>query len=247
MDVRAIRTRLFTPNEKLSKFVIEHLPKLREGDVVVVTSKIVALAQGRIVSIRTPKEKERWIRRGSSKTVRTPWCFLTRLNGEWCASAGVDESNADGKLILFPENVQREAQKLRLSLCRSFGIKKLGVILTDTRLIPMRKGAMGVAVAFSGIEPIRNYIGKLDLFGRQLKMTQTATVQPLAAAAVFAMGEGDEQKPLALIRHAFIEFTKRSISLESLIVDPADDLYGYAYSASVRRSRARSKPRRSVR
>lgn len=243
MTVTPIRTRIFSVRDKLARFIYDHLPRLQDGDILVVTSKIVALAQGRAVAYQTPKDKERWIRRQSSKALRAPWCLLTKLGGEWCANAGVDESNADGKIILFPKDIQHEAERLRRILMRDYRIRRFGVLVTDTRLIPMKRGSMGVAVAVAGFEPLQSYIGQKDLFGRPLKTTESNVAQALSAAAVFVMGEGDEQCPLAIVREARVTFTHRQTSLAPLAVDPCRDLYRAAYDQCGRRSHGRSSRR----
>lgn len=246
MIVTPIRTRVFRAHEPLLPFIRRHVRRLRDGDILVVTSKIAALAQGRTVETKDPRDKERWIRTQSRTMLRTPWCWLTKLNGEWCANAGVDESNADGRLILFPKHLQRDAERMRRALARLHRIRRLGVLVTDTRLIPMKRGSMGVAVAVAGFEPLQSYIGNKDLFGRPLKMTESNVAQALAAAAVLAMGEGDERCPLAVIRGARVTFTPRPTPLTSLAVDPCRDLYRAAYAACGRRSR-RTSTRRPAR
>ncbi len=231
MTVTPIRTSIFSARDSLVQFIRKHVVHLCDGDIFVVTSKLLALAQGRVVEIRTPDDKERWIRKQSQKVLRTPWCFLTEINGEWCANSGVDESNADGKLILFPKGISSAAQRLRRSLMHDFRIERLGVLITDTRLIPMKRGSMGVAVGIAGFEPLQSYIGRQDLYGRPLKMTESNVAQALAAAAVFVMGEGDERCPFTLISGACVNFTSRRTSLTPLVVDPCQDLYCAAYSS----------------
>src|SRR3989338_1693432 len=230
MKVIPIRTRMFRQGDSLEDFIVEHLARPNEGGIIAVTSKIVALSQGRVVSLTGPMEKERWIRKGSSQTLKTPWCFLTKVNGEWVANAGVDESNADGSLILLPRNIQRTAASLITRLKKRYRLQRLGVIITDTRICPMRVGTMGVAVGYAGFAPIKNYVGMPDLFGRKLKRTQANNVNALAIAAVLVMGEGAERRPLAVIEGADVVFGGHAPSIASLTIDPRDDLYNAAYA-----------------
>ncbi|MEO5927849.1 MAG: coenzyme F420-0:L-glutamate ligase [Patescibacteria group bacterium] len=245
MVVTPIKTRLFEPREDLVDFIIEHLPRPAEGDVVVVTSKIVALAQGRIIDLLKTDAKNRAIKRESSKQLRTPWCWVTYKNGEWCANAGVDESNANDELILMPTKIQETAEALLKTLKRRYKRKQLGLLITDTRIYPMRVGTMGVVVGFAGIEGIKSYIGSPDLFGRKLKMTQANIVHALAVSAVLTMGEGRERQPLALIHDAPVMFTNKRTSVASLTIDPKDDLYREVYLASAPSSRRPATRRRS--
>ena len=225
-------------------FITEHLKRPPEGSVIVVTSKILALAQGRVVALRGLNAKERSIRNECREMLRTPWCWLTKKNGEWCANAGVDESNADGKLILMPSAIQKNAASLLRDLKRRYRRKRLGILITDTRIFPMRVGTMGVVVGFAGIEATKSYIGEEDLFGRKLKMTQANIVHALAVSAVLVMGEGDERQPLALIQHAPVTFTSKTVSVASLSIDPGDDLYRAAYLKPGPSSRQRATRRR---
>lgn len=245
MIVTPFKTRLFEPNESLVDFIVEHLSRPPEGSVIVVTSKILALAQGRIVELSKPDTKDRMIKRESEKQLRTPWCWVTFKNGEWCANAGVDESNAHDELILMPTKVEENAKKLLATLKRRYRLKKLGLLITDTRIYPMRVGTMGVVVGFAGIEPIKSYIGEPDLFGRKLKMTKANIVHALAVSAVLVMGEGNERQPLALIEDAPVTFTTKTTPMASLAVRPKDDLYLEAYLTDARASRAPSKRRSS--
>ena len=110
------------------------------------------------------------------------------------------------------------------------------MIITDTRLYPMRLGTMGVAIGYAGFAPIKNYAGTPDLFGRKLKRTQVNIVNALAVAAVLVMGEGAERRPLAVIEHADVAFGGGTPSIASLAIDPRDDLYKAAYASRPRRS-----------
>ena len=229
MKVHPIRTRLFRQGEALDDFIFEHLSRPKEGSVIAVTSKVMALSQNRVVQCSDAAEKEQIIRSESIETLQTPWCLLTKKNGEWCANAGTDESNAKGSLILLPRNIQKTAALLRNQLKKRFHLKRLGVLITDTRIYPMRAGTMGVAIGYAGFKPIKNYIGTKDLFGRTLKHTQANIVNALAVSAVLAMGEGAERRPLAVIEDAEVEFVDRVPSIESLAIDPCDDLYRAVY------------------
>jgi len=240
MTIKPLRTRLFRPTESLADFIIEHLPQPPEGSVLVVTSKIMALSQGRIVTIKDATSKDRAIRKESSRLLRTPWCWLSYKNGEWCANAGVDESNADNRLLLLPTRIQETTRHLLTQLKTHYHRKHLGLIVTDTRIYPMRVGTMGVAVGFAGFEGIRSYIGQPDLFGRTLKRTTANVVHALSVAAVLTMGEGNERTPLAIITDAPVSFTTKPQSLTALAIKPEDDLYRAAYRSNAHSSRVRA-------
>jgi F420-0:gamma-glutamyl ligase len=140
------------------------------------------------------------------------------------SSAGIDESNAAGKVVLLPQDSFAAASSIRHALMKHFKVKQLGVILTDSRLFPLRAGIVGVALGYAGFQGVRDYRGMKDIFGRTLKMSRTDVADSLATAAVLLMGEGAEQQPLALITGAPVRFVSR-INRGELMIDVRDDLY----------------------
>ena len=227
MFVEPIHTRIFETGESLCNFIVRFVPKVKEKTILVVTSKIVALSQGRVIPGKiSEKEKEKWIKKESDRYIKTKWCYLTLANGHWCANAGIDQSNAkSGGLILWPKNPYNVAEHLRKNLQKYYLVKNLGVVITDSRIFPLRAGVHGVAIGYAGFKGLRNYIGTKDLFGRRLKMTKTNIADSLATAAVLAMGEGNEQTPLAIIEGANIVFTSSRIRTNELRINPKDDMY----------------------
>src|SRR5690242_981498 len=117
MQVKPIKTRIFRENEDLVKFIFKYVKKIPDRSVLVISSKIAALAEGRTVSYKNAKEKviqkTAFIKKESSFAVQTRKTWLTIRDGMILASAGIDESNADGKLILLPKNSFKYAEILR--------------------------------------------------------------------------------------------------------------------------------------
>lgn len=225
------KTRIFQAKESLADFIFEEIPKIKNGSILVITSKIVALSQGRIVGKKmNRKEKEKWIEKESDNFYKTKWCYLTLKENHWCANAGIDESNVEsGGLILWPDNIYKEAEKLRKKLLKEYGIKNLGVLITDSRIFPLRSGVTGVALGYAGFQGLRNYIGKKDIFGRKLKMTKTNIADSLASAAILVMGEGNEKAPLAVVEDAPVRFTDKKINKKELLIKPENDIYRRLY------------------
>ena len=95
--------------------------------------------------------------------------------------------------------------------------------------MPLRAGAVGVALGYAGFQGIKNYIGEKDIFGRIFKMSKTDVADSLATSAVLCMGEGKEQQPLAVITDAPIIFTNKRAKNE-LIIDPSKDIYAPLFS-----------------
>ena len=230
MIVRAIKTRVFREGENLEAFIGQNVPKLREKSVLVVTSKIVALAEGRTSADTSTKNRERLIREESEFSMRTKYTWLTVKDGTVMASAGIDESNAAGKLVLLPRDSFLAAERLRKALRKRYRVQKLGVLITDSRLLPLRAGVVGVALGYAGFKGVRDYRGTPDIFGRSLKLTRTDVADALATAAVLEMGEGKERRPLALIEDAPVSFVER-VNKRELHIDPREDVYAPLFRA----------------
>ena len=224
MRVKTFKTRIFKENENLVDFILKYVKKVPENSVLVITSKIVALSEGRTAVIKNEKEKIQLIKKESQFVMKTKYTWLTIKDGAVIASAGIDESNANRKIILLPKDSYATALNIRRKLKRIYEIKNLGVLITDSRLLPLRSGAVGIALGYAGFKGIRNYIGEKDIFGRILKMSCTDVADSLATSAVLCMGEGKERKPLTLITGAPIEFIEK-INKKELIIDPLEDIY----------------------
>lgn len=233
MQVTAYTTKIFREGQDLFNFVVQYLPKeLPEQSIVAITSKIVALAENRTVEIPPnlsdddfAKFKENLIKSESQFAMRTKYVWLTIKDGLVMASAGIDESNADGKIILLPKDSFVSADEMRKKLMAHYGVKELGVIITDSRLFPLRNGTVGVAMGYAGVKGMLDYRGKKDMFGRELKFARADVADALATAVVLEMGEGDECRPLSLITETVgVEFVDE-IDRSELLIDPKEDLY----------------------
>jgi coenzyme F420-0:L-glutamate ligase len=224
MKVEAIRTRVFRQGDDLLGFITEHVRRLEENSVLAVTSKIVSLSEGRVREVIDEHTREQVIREESQWAIKTKYTWLTIKDGIVMASAGVDESNADGKIILLPSDCFESAEKIRTALRKEYGVKNLGVLITDSRIYPLRAGLAAVAMGYAGFKGIRDYRGKSDIFGRKFSFTRTDVADSLATAAVLEMGEGAEQQPLAVITGAPVEFAD-AVSRDELKIDVRDDMY----------------------
>ena len=229
MEIQAIRTRVFKEGEDLVAFITAHIPKLKDGSILVVTSKIVALAEGCVAEV---KDKDRIIKSESTRATKTKYVWLTEKDGMILANAGVDESNAGGKLILLPRDSFKTAEALRRQLSQLYKVK-FGVIVTDSRIMPLRAGVVGIALGYAGFRGLRDYRGKKDISGRKLKFSQTDVADSLATAAVLEMGEGSEQQPLAVITDAPVEWTNR-VNKKELLIPLKDDMYAPLFARKKR-------------
>lgn len=225
MKVKAIKTRIFKPKENLLLFIASYLPKIIEGSILVVTSKIVALSEGRFAQKVDENTKAEIIKRESDFVLPTKHVYLTIKNGLIMANAGVDESNADGWLILLPKNSFKTAEKIRSYFKKKHGLKNLGVIITDSRCLPLRAGITGVALGYAGFKGLKDYRRLLDIFGQPFKYSRVDVADSLATAAVLLMGEGDERRPLAIITGAPVEYCDK-IDKNELKINIEEDMYG---------------------
>lgn len=233
MKVTPIKTGKITPADTdIYKVLDSSLPQVSENSVVAIASKIVAICEGRVAKIGEidkdeliAQEAEYYLPRSENKY----HVSLTITQGNLVATAGIDESNGGGYYILWPQNIQKSANDIREYLKKKFSIKNVGVIITDSRTTPLRWGVTGLAIGYSGIKPLHDYIGKEDIFGKKLEFTQGSVIDGLAAAAVVTMGEGAEQTPLAVIEDIpFVEFQDHNPTpeeLNELKIKIADDLY----------------------
>lgn len=224
MKVIPIKTKIFKENENLVDFITSNIKKLEDNSIIVVTSKVVALSEGRTAIVKNEKEKEELIKRESQFAMKTKYTWLTIKDGMVLAAAGVDESNADGKIILLPKDSFKVSSQIRTQLLKYYKVKNLGILITDSRLLPLRAGVVGVALGYAGFKGVRNYIGHKDLFGRKLKMSRTDVADSLATSAVYLMGEGSECQPLAVITDSKVEF-RNKIDKNELKIDIKEDIY----------------------
>lgn len=232
MQVKAIKTRKIIAGDELFRVLDQSLPKLEEDSILAVTSKVISICEGRICHIRDESEKDKIVKEEADQYLpeKNPYGFyLTIKNGILIPNAGIDESNGNGSLILWPENSWKSARKIRNYIAKKFDLKNLGVIITDSKTTPLRWGTTGIALAFAGFQGLNDYIGKPDIFGRKLNSTKANVADGLAAAAVAVMGEGDEQTPMAIITDtANVNFQNNSPSEKGIRdqrIDLADDLY----------------------
>lgn len=234
MKITGIKTHKITQNDAdLFGVLDRYISSLKENSVVAVTSKIVSICEGRLVKMEgTDKDKlikqeaQFYIPRKYNKFNIT----VTIAHNIFGAGAGIDESNGNGYYILWPKDSQKSANAIRKYLREKFGLKNLGVIITDSKTTPMRWGVTGIAIAHSGFLAVKNYINTPDLFGRKFAFEMLSVRDTLASAAVQVMGEGSEQIPLAIVEDIpNITFqdkdpSKKELDMLSITLDK--DLFG---------------------
>ena len=225
MKIQPIKTHIFKKEDDLIAFITQHVTSLKNGSVLAVTSKIVALAEGRTAVVKSKKEKEALIKKESEWALQThPEWWWTEKDGALLVNAGIDDSNANGKLVLLPKDSFKSAVKLRGQLKSLYNVKRVGVVITDSRISPMRAGVTGMAMGYAGFKGVRDYRGKKDIFGRKLKVTMTDVADSLATAAALVMGEGAERQPLCIIEDAPVEFVEK-VDRREVLIPRKEDMY----------------------
>tara|TARA_B100001142_G_scaffold171705_1_gene171243 strand:- start:279 stop:1043 length:765 start_codon:yes stop_codon:yes gene_type:complete len=234
--------------DELNKIVHNNKVTIKEGDVLVISSKFISNSQGRILKIEKSKvcEKARKIAkkfdanekfmeivyRESDKIIGGVAGFvMATTDGILAPNAGIDKSNSKGtKIILYPNEPYKFAEDLRRKIFLKLKLH-VGIIIVDSRLMPARIGTTGVALACAGIEPTKDLRGEKDLDGNPLKVTFQATADNLASIANHKMGEGNDLHPIAIVRDSECELTNRQIFSEEMIIPYEQCVYIRSFSS----------------
>ncbi|MBD3256666.1 MAG: coenzyme F420-0:L-glutamate ligase [Candidatus Lokiarchaeota archaeon] len=227
MQLFSIKLPIIKKNDPLIDIIISELKRkdtLHEKDIIVISEKVVATSQGRVINLseitevsKEAKEMainyemdERYVqlilRESDHLLGGLPHghVILAQVGEILIANAGIDQSNSGGpnRVVLLPENLKQVAWDYWERLTSEFNLNDLGIIIADSRVQPLRKGTIGIALAMAGFEPIEDLRGKPDLFGRPLEITLRAIADDLTSAAQFLLNEANQQTPVVIIRNA---------------------------------------------
>jgi dehydro coenzyme F420 reductase / coenzyme F420-0:L-glutamate ligase / coenzyme F420-1:gamma-L-glutamate ligase len=186
-----------TPGADLAGLIAAAAPDLREGDILVVTSKVVSKAEGRLIRA----DREQAIDAETVRVVarRGPARIVETRHGLVLAAAGVDNSNTPpGTVALLPEDPDASARRLRKDLAGRLGVR-VGVVVSDTLGRPWRNGQTDTAIGVAGVIPARDHRGQQDSFGNLLEVTLAAVADEIAAAGDLVKGK-TSGVPVALVR-----------------------------------------------
>ncbi len=217
--------------DDLGQIITAAAPWLADGDVLVVTSKIVSKAEGRLVEVPVDgPERDRAraavLEAETARVVarRGPTTIVQTHHGFVMAAAGIDASNVDKThLVLLPADPDESARRLRADLLgRGLDV---GVIISDTMGRAWRNGLTDVALGAAGIEPIRDHRGQTDPYGNELEITQMAVIDELAAAGELVKGKVD-QTPVAVVRGYPRSGLRDTVDASVLLRDAASDMFG---------------------
>jgi coenzyme F420-0:L-glutamate ligase/coenzyme F420-1:gamma-L-glutamate ligase len=237
---------LIQPGDDLPTIILAALAAagftLRDGDVLVIASKIVSKAEGRFVPLETvqpgeaaqavaavtgkdPRVVELVLRESRSISRQARHVLVTEHRlGFVSANAGIDASNVDGgsSVLLLPENPDASAQHLRTALHQRTGAT-VAIVISDTHGRPFRLGNVGVAIGVAGMLALTDLRGQPDLFGKKLEITMQGYADLVASAAHLLCGEADEGRPVILIRG--LPYPAGEGRAADLNRDPKLDLY----------------------
>lgn len=219
-----------TPGDDLAEMIVGAAPWLRDGDVLVVTSKIVSKAEGRLVEVPAdgPERETARAEALAAETARVvarrgPTAIVQTHHGFVMAAAGIDASNVDKThLVLLPTDPDASARALRAALLAR-GLH-VGVIISDTMGRTWRNGLTDVALGAAGIHPFRNHKGEIDPYGNELQLTEMAVIDELAAAGELVKGKCD-QVPVAVVRGYPGAGTEETPGAITMLRDPAEDMF----------------------
>jgi len=239
IELMAIKVRRQQPSFDIATTILDAVRKNRQkvktGDILIISSKFVSMSENRIVDlakVRVKKEgKELADSLGMDPSLAqlvvdeadtvfsgVEGFALAIKNGVVAPNAGIDRSNVfHGYAILYPKNPYLSAEKIRKKVLEKTG-RKIGVVLSDSRLMPTRIGTTGIALAIAGFEPVKDERGRKDLFGNVLRVTQRALADDLCSAAQLLMGEADEGVPVVIARNTGIKITDKVIDPKSIVV-----------------------------
>ncbi|HUT80787.1 MAG TPA: coenzyme F420-0:L-glutamate ligase [Candidatus Bathyarchaeia archaeon] len=224
--------------DNITEMILNTLEKntksIEENDIIVIAQSIISRVEKRIINLndiepssfakeiaeqsnKDPKLVEMILRESKNICKNRNGVLITETkHGFVCANSGIDKSNVPGEntVSLLPINPDKSAQKIRKDIKKRTK-KDVAVIISDTHNRPFRMGAINIAIGCSGINPLKNYIEKIDLFGYKLKSSVTSDADQLCSAAGLVMGEANEGFPVIIIRG--YQYEKGEISAKTLI------------------------------
>jgi coenzyme F420-0:L-glutamate ligase / coenzyme F420-1:gamma-L-glutamate ligase len=212
-----------TAGADLAKLIADAVPDLADGDILVVTSKVISKAEGRVIGA----DRDEAIAAETVRVVarRGPTTIAQTRHGLVLAAAGVDRSNtAPGTVVLLPTDPDGSARRLRKTISDLTGVN-VGVLITDTMGRPWRNGQTDAAIGAAGLLPLRDHRGQSDTFGNLLEVTVAAVADEIAAAAELVKGKTD-QVPAAVVRGlGELVFAGDGPGATALIRPPSEDMF----------------------
>jgi len=238
---------LVKAGDDLAKIIVETAAKnnvqIENGDIIVISQKIVSKAEGRVMKIsqispseealklaekvqRDPKLIELVLKETRRIIKASPEILIVEdKRGLICINAGVDKSNVPrDSYSLLPENPDESARKIKERIAELTG-KNVSVVIGDTFSRPFRRGQVEFAIGIAGIKPFKDYRGQRDLYNNLLRVKNVAIVDEIACAAELVMGQAKEAIPVAIIKNLERAETSEKSSIKELAISRQEDLF----------------------
>lgn len=241
-----IKTKKLEKGDNLKDIILENIPlKPKDKDIIVIASKPILITLGYTISLNNitiekngyklaqiydvhPGVVQLVLKYSNNIYGGVKGFLLAEIDGVFLPNAGIDMKNVgEDKVTLPPIRLSIFAKEIYDSIYRIYGVK-VGVIISDSTVFPLRKGTRAVALYTYGFEPIKNYVNKEDLYKRKIKFTKMSLADEIASASHLVLGEGDEGIPAALIRGVNI-FMKEEDTSSKLKIKKEECLYKELY------------------
>ncbi|MDW3604475.1 MAG: coenzyme F420-0:L-glutamate ligase [Nitrososphaeraceae archaeon] len=234
------------PKVKLLNTLLESVKNnnqiIKNGDILVIAQKIISKNEGRSVYLKYIIPSSRSIELGrkinkdprivelilreSRKIVRVSnnTIITETRHGFICANSGIDQSNVSkskNRVLLLPRDPDKSADTIRKEIYKKTR-KNIAVLITDTFGRPFRMGQTNIAIGIAGINALKNYKGKRDMFGKIMKVTEIAIVDEIAGAAELVMGK-TKGIPIAIVRN--VTYSKSNSSITKIIRKENKDIF----------------------
>ena len=216
------------PGDDLAGLLVAACPDLRDGDVLVVASKVVAKAEGKLEAVdpHDPLSHKPLVEREAVRVLRRRGDLLITetKHGFVCANSGIDRSNVeDGTVVLLPDDPDRSARRLRDAIRARAGVD-VAVIVSDTFGRTWRRGLTDVALGCAGIGAVLDLRGSTDTYGHELQVTVVAVVDEIAGAAELVMGKSTGICA-AVVRGIDRAWLRQGSVREEIVRPPHEDLF----------------------
>lgn len=233
MQFIPVKTRpLNPPKDDLIRVIDEYITDLKDWDILFITSKVVAIHQGRCIKNDGKIPKKELVLKEADNSLKidvVPWMdiYLTIKNNILIPSAWIDESNANWYFILWPEKMEEFSIEIHSYLTKKFNIKNLWIIITDSTVKPLKWWVVGIWIYSYWIIPIRDERWTKDIFWKELAITQINVVDSITSMAVYLMWEWAECQPIVIWREIpWIKYSLERGLYEKMLIEPENDLYG---------------------
>jgi coenzyme F420-0:L-glutamate ligase len=246
MRLYAVKTRMVKSGDNLVDVVLESLKaqnlQLEDNDVLVLASKVVSYSQGRLAKLSDvkpskkakefadryslkPEFAELILREADKVYGGVERAVLTLKDGALTPNAGIDNKNApEDWVVLWPRDLKKWVKDFMEEIRRRTG-KRVGILVIDSGLVPLRIGTVGLALAVAGFKSIKDHRNASDLYGKRIVMTRLAVADDLASAAHLLMGEATEKTPVVLVRDAPVEFDDNAYGTEDMMMPSGECIF----------------------